>query len=36
MAARRVDGQGYELDELSDTEQVANASSDDSGALSLI
>lgn len=32
----RVDGQGYELDELSATEQVANASSDDSGALSLI
>ena len=32
----RLDGQGYELSELSDHERVGNASSDDSGALILI
>ena len=32
----RLDGQGYELDELSEYERIGNASSDDSGALILL
>jgi hypothetical protein len=32
----RLDGQGYELDELAEYERIGNASSDDSGALILL
>jgi hypothetical protein len=32
----RLDGQGYELDELAEPERIGNASSDDSGALVLL
>jgi hypothetical protein len=32
----RVDGQGYELDELTEDEQVPNAAADDTGLLSLL
>jgi hypothetical protein len=32
----RLDGQGYELDELAEHERIGNASSDDSGALVLL
>ncbi len=35
-ASTRLDGQGYELDDLAEHERIANASSDDSGALILI
>ena len=32
----RLDGQGYELDELTEHERIGNASSDDTGALVLL